>query len=66
MGKTVKGALKIPREMLMNPEESQKLSQHLRKEGVAWEGRESSGDRGSQETCPLACVPVDHPQGEAF
>lgn len=35
MGKTMKGTLKIPGKMLMNPEEGQKLSQPLREEGVA-------------------------------
>lgn len=38
MGKTGKGALNNPGEMLMNPEESQKLAQPLKERGVAWEG----------------------------
>lgn len=40
MGKTVKGALSNPGEMLMNPEESQKLAQPLKERG--WPGKVES------------------------
>lgn len=49
MGKTMKGALQIPGEMLMNPEESQQLPRPL-KEGE-WPGKaESHPETGEVET----------------